>query len=187
MDWKNIVSSVGGIAASVAPLLSGPAGMALSIGSQIAGALGTENTPEAVAAELKSNPEAALKLQQWAHEEREQIRQGNIELQRIALQREQANLADTQKAREENKDHWMPALLSIFLFLLFSAVNFALFKWAIPEGNRDLIVYLAGQISGFVATVVVYWLGASKGGEDQTKFINKQNDNIKQGAQLHGN
>lgn len=178
MDWKNIVGSVGSIAASVAPLLGGPIGLAVSIGSQIAGALGTDNTPDAVLAELKANPEAALKLQQWAHEEKAQIREANIELQRLALQREQANLADTQKAREENKGHWMPAVLSIFLFMLFSTVSFALFKWAIPDGNRDLIVYLAGQISGFVATVVVYWLGASKGGEEQTKFINKQNQNI---------
>ena len=85
MEWKKIANTVGGIAGAVAPLLTGPVGLAVSIGSQIAGALGTENTPEAVAAELKNNPDAALKLQQWAHEEREQIRQANIELQKLHL------------------------------------------------------------------------------------------------------
>ena len=175
MDWKDIAKNIGSVAASVAPLLGGPVGMAVSIGSQIAGALGTDNDPQAVLAELNNNPDAALKLQEWAHNEREQIRQSHVELQKIALKKYEISLADTQQAREENKDHWMPSVLSIFLFGLFSAVSFALFKFAIPDGNRDLIVYLAGQISGFVATVVVYWLGASKGGEEQTKFINKQN------------
>ena len=151
--------------------------MAVSVGSQIAEAIGTDNNPEAVLAELTSNPDAALKLKKWAQEEREQIRQANIELQRISLKREQAKLADTQSARQQNKDHWMPWALSIAVFVLFSAVNAALFYLAVPEGNRDLVVYLAGQISGFFATVVVYWLGASKGGDEQTKFMIKQTEN----------
>ena len=75
MDWKNIASTVGNVAASVAPLLGGPVGMAVSIGSQIAGALGTENSAEAVLNQLQTNPEAALKLQQWEHEEKQQIRE----------------------------------------------------------------------------------------------------------------
>ena len=64
MEWQKIANTVGGIAGAVAPLLSGPVGLAVSIGSQIAGALGTDNTPEAVAAELKNNPDA-LFLVHW--------------------------------------------------------------------------------------------------------------------------
>ena len=75
MNWKDIASTVGGIAGAVAPLLGGPVGLAVSIGSQIAGALGTDNTPEAVAAALQRDPNAALKLQEWAMQEREQIRE----------------------------------------------------------------------------------------------------------------
>ena len=48
MEWKKIANTVGGIAGAVAPLLTGPVGLAVSIGSQIAGALGTENTLQKV-------------------------------------------------------------------------------------------------------------------------------------------
>lgn len=179
MDWKNIVSSVGGIAASVAPLLGGPVGMAVSIGSQIAGALGTENTPQAVAAELKSNPDAALKLQQWAHEEKEQIRQGNIELQRIALDEYKAELSDRQNARVVNKDHWMPATLTLLLFSLFSAVLWALFYGPELGENRDLIVYLVGNLFTLLAGAVGFWVSSTKGSKDKDKAMSMIQQNAK--------
>ena len=84
MDWKSISGTVGTIAGAVAPLLGGPIGLAVSIGSQIAGALGTDNTPEAVEAALRNDPSAALKLQEWAMQEREQIRPLRTE-ERIAV------------------------------------------------------------------------------------------------------
>lgn len=179
MDWKNIVSSVGGIAASVAPLLGGPVGMAVSIGSQIAGALGTENTPQAVMAELKNNPEAALKLQQWAHEEKEQIRQGNIEIQRIALDEYKAELADRQNARSVNKDHWMPTALPIMLFLLVSAVLWALFYGPEITENRDIIVYLVGNLFALFASSVAFWVSSTKGSKDKDKLMNIVQQNSK--------
>jgi len=171
MDWKNIVSSVGGIAASVAPLLGGPAGMAFSIGSQIAGALGTENKPDAVLAELKTNPDAALKLQQWVHEEKEQIRQGHIELQRIALEEYKAELSDRQNARTTHKDHWMPATLTMVLLAMFAAVLWALFYGPELGGNRDLIVYLVGNLFTLVAGSVSFWVSSTKGSKDKDKLI----------------
>ena len=171
MDWKNIVSSVGSIVGSVAPLLGGPVGLAVSIGSQIAGALGTEDTPEAVLAELKNNPEAALKLQQWAHEEKEQIRQGNIELQRIALDEYKAELCDRQNARAENQDHWMPATLTLILLALFSGVLWALFYGPKIDDNRDLIVYLVGNLFTLVAGSVAFWVSSTKGSKDKDKLM----------------
>ncbi len=162
MDWKDIAGTVGKVAGAVGPLLGGPVGLAVSIGSQIAGALGVGDSPEAVMTELQNNPDAALKLQQWAHEERQQIRDNQIRLQELAHEQEKARLADVQNARAEHKDHWMPSLLTIALFVLFSGVCIALFSLGIPEGNRDLIVYLAGQVTGFMATCLAFWMGASK-------------------------
>lgn len=172
MDWKNIVSSVGGIAASVAPLLGGPVGLAVSIGSQIAGALGTENTPQAVLAELKNNPDAALKLQQWAHEEKAQIREANIELQRIELAAYQEDLKDRQHSRTVNKDHWMPEVLTLLLFTLFSAVLWALFYGPEITDNRDLIVYLVGNLFALLASSVAFWVSSTKGSKDKDKLMN---------------
>ncbi|MBB1362107.1 hypothetical protein H5125_08085 [Shewanella sp. SR44-4] len=177
MDWKSISGTVGTIAGAVAPLLGGPIGLAVSIGSQIAGALGTENTPEAVQAALRNDPNAALKLQEWAAQEREQIRQANIELQRIALDEYKADLADRQNARSEHKDHWMPATLTLVLLGQFSAVLWALFYGPEIEGNRDLIVYLVGNLFTLVAGAVTYWVSSTKESSDKDKLMGllKQN------------
>ena len=172
MDWKSIANSVGSVAASVAPLLGGPIGMAVSIGSQIAGALGTENTPQAVMAELKNNPDAALKLQQWAHEEKQQIREANIELQRIALEEYKADLGDRQNARQTHKDHWMPTALVFMLFSLVSAVLWVLFYGPEMNENRDIINYLIGQLIAMFAASVAYWVSSSKGSKDKDKLMN---------------
>lgn len=171
MNWKDIASTVGGIAGAVAPLLTGPVGLAVSIGSQIAGALGTENTPEAVAAALKNEPNAALKLQEWAHEEREQIRQANIQLQTLAVEEHKAILADRQHARITHKDHWMPAVLTLILVAMFAAQLAVLFFVDIPPGNRDLLVYLSGNFLPFIAAAVGYWVSSTKDANDREKAM----------------
>lgn len=178
MNWKDITSTVGTIAGAVAPLLGGPVGLAVSIGSQIAGALGTDNTPEAVQAALRQDPAAALKLQEWAQQEREQIRQGNIELQRLALDEYKSELADRQNARSEHKDHWMPATLTLVLLGLFAAVLWALFYGPTIDNNRDLIVYLVGNLFTLVAGAVTYWVSSTKESSDKDKIMSllKQNN-----------
>ena len=171
MNWKDIASTVGSIAGSVAPLLGGPAGIAFSIGSQIAGALGTDNTPDAVAASLRNDPAAALKLQEWAAQEREQIRQGNIELQRIALDEYKAELQDRQQARIAHGDHWMPAALTLFLLAMLAALMAALYIWEIPEKNRELLVYLAGNFLPFVSAAIYYWVSSTKDANQREKLL----------------
>jgi len=171
MNWKDIASTVGGIAGAVAPLLGGPVGLAVSIGSQIAGALGTDNTPEAVAAALQRDPNAALKLQEWAMQEREQIRQGHIELQRLALDEYKTELSDRQQARQVHKDHWMPSTLTIALVLIFAAQLIVLFYLPIPAENRDLIVYLSGNFVPFVAAAVGYWLSSTRDANNREKLM----------------
>lgn len=171
MNWKDIAGTVGSIAGSVAPLLGGPVGLAVSIGSQIAGALGTNNTPDAVAAALRNDPNAALKLQEWAAQEREQIRQANIELQRLAMDEYKAELSDRQNARAEHKDHWMPSALTIALVAMLAALIAVLFFFPIPQENRDLIVYLAGNLLPLVTGAVTYWVSSTKDASQREKLL----------------
>ncbi|WP_335900106.1 hypothetical protein [Shewanella algae] len=173
MNWKDIAGTVGTVAGAVAPLLGGPVGLAVSIGSQIAGAIGSDNSPEAVAAKLKADPDAALKLQQWAHEEREQIRQAHIELQKLDLEQYKAELTDRQQARTQHKDHWMPSTLTMSLLGIFAMVLGALFYGAPPEGSRDLIVYLVGNLFTLVAAAVTYWVSSTKESTEKDKLLGK--------------
>lgn len=175
MDWKNIAGTVGSIAATVAPLLGGPIGIAASIGAQIASALGTDNSPDAVLEKLRTDPNAALQLQQWAQAEREQIRQAHIRLQELDLMNYQATLADRQNARAEHKDHWMPSALTLALLTLFALVLGALFFTDAPAGNRDLIVYLVGNLFTLLAGAVTYWVSSTKESSDKDKLLGKLN------------
>lgn len=172
MDWKQIASTVGNVAASVAPLLGGPAGMAISIGSQIAGALGTENSAEAVLNQLQTNPEAALKLKQWEHEERQQIREAHIALQKVELEQYKAELDDRQSARQTHKDHWMPTALVFMLFGLTCAVLWVLFYGPDMDSNRDIIIYIVGQVIGMFSASVAYWVSSTRGSKEKDKALN---------------
>ncbi|MFC4654375.1 hypothetical protein ACFO3I_04955 [Rheinheimera marina] len=174
MNWKDIAGVVGDVAGSVAPLLGGPLGLAVSIGSQIAGAIGTPNKPDAVAAALKNDPGAALKLQEWATQEREQIRQANIELQRIALDEHKAILADRQNARLMHKDHWMPSAITLLLLFVMFGELVMLFFLKIPPENRDLIVSISSNYLPFVAGAVYYWVSSTKEANDREKQQNGQ-------------
>ena len=60
--WDSIKDTVGSVAPIAGSLLGGPAGSA--VGSMIASALGVSNTPDAVAAAIKSDPQAAIKIRQ---------------------------------------------------------------------------------------------------------------------------
>lgn len=171
MEWREIAGTVGRVAGAVAPLLGGPVGMAVSIGSQIAGALGTDTIPEAVAAELRNNPDAALRLQEWAHREREQIRQANIRLQELDIERERIHLADVQHARSQHQANPVPARLTLALAAMVTALTMALLWVNVPTGSQDVVFYLAGQIVTAFLAAVTYWLGSSRGSADKQRKI----------------
>ncbi|WP_417345729.1 hypothetical protein [Ferrimonas sp.] len=121
----------------------------------------------------KPNPQQQLEqaLSQLPPEQLLELKNINtsleVELARIDAQREANRLKDVQDARSKHRDHWMPALLTVGLFIMMSAVTWALFKLAIPNANRDLVVYVAGQIAGFFATGVGYWLGTSRSSKEK--------------------
>ena len=156
MDWKQ----VGNTAISVgAPLLGGalfgPAGAA--VGSIIAGKFGVapDATPEQVLTAIKGDPDAALKLRQieTTHVER---------LQELENERLRIETADVQSARNVHQHHWMPSAITMVMCAMFGAIVGALFIWAIPGENKDIVVYMAGQVSGILTSCVTYWVGSTR-------------------------
>lgn len=65
----------------------------------------------------------------------------------------------------------MPAFLTAMLGLAFSATLAALFFVAIPDGNRDLIVYMCGQLVGAFGMGMAFWFGTTRQSEDKTHFL----------------
>ncbi|MNJ08762.1 hypothetical protein D3C77_28860 [compost metagenome] len=156
MDWKEI----GRTAASVgAPLLGGalfgPAGAA--VGSIIAAQFGVspDATPDQVLTAIKGDPDAALKLRK--------IETDHVEhLQTLENERLRIETADVQNARSAHQHHWMPSAITLLMCAMFGMIIGALFIWAVPGDNKDIVVYITGQVSGILTSCVTYWVGSTR-------------------------
>ena len=156
MDWKQ----VGNTAISVgAPLLGGalfgPAGSVIA--SIISGNLGMspDATPDQVMAAIKGDPDAALKLRKIETDHTERLQE--LENERLRIE-----TADVQSARNVHQHHWMPSAITLLMCAMFGMIIGALFIWAVPGDNKDIVVYITGQVSGILTSCVTYWVGSTR-------------------------
>ena len=167
MDWKEI----GRTAASVgAPLLGGalfgPAGAA--VGSIIAAQFGVspDATPGQVLTAIKGDPDAALKLRK--------IETDHVEhLQALENERLRIETADVQSARNVHQHHWMPSAITLLMCAMFGMIIGALFIWAVPGDNKDIVVYITGQVSGILTSCVTYWVGSTRASANKDSLMRR--------------
>ena len=155
MNWKDIGKQAIQMGAPIlGGALGGPAGAA--VGAMIANQFGIDTpTPDNIMAAIKEDPEAALKLREV--ELRHQERLTEMEVDRFRIE-----TADVQDARKIHQHHWMPSVITMVMCAMFGCIVGALFIWAIPGENKDIVVYMAGQVSGLLASCVVYWVGSTR-------------------------
>lgn len=163
--WDKIKSIISGAAPIVGSLVGGPAGGA--VGALISSALGVENTEDAILKKLEADPESLLKLKQMESDERKHL----IEMQLSTLN---AELADVQNARESHKSHWMPSAITLALTVMVCAMGAILVMYPVPAENKDMSVYLFGQITGTFTTAVAYWIGTSRSSHEKNKLMSGQ-------------
>lgn len=65
----------------------------------------------------------------------------------------------------------MRGLLALLLVGAFQIALFWLFQFEVPKGNRDLVVFMLGQLSGFAGAGVAYYLGTSKSSSDKNEML----------------
>ena len=103
--WDKIKDVVGSVAPVAGSLLGGPAGGA--VGSMLASALGVDNTPDAVANAIKTDPQAAIKIRQIEA----QLDQTRLEVRGQAVQAEAQGESWLQR-------NWRPLTMVWFSFLV---------------------------------------------------------------------
>ena len=167
MDWKGVGNAV--IKAG-APLLGGalfgPAGSVIA--SIIAAQFGVspDATPDQVLTAIKGDPDAALKLRQIETDHAERLQE--LENERLRIE-----TADVQNARSAHQHHWMPSAITLLMCAMFGAIVGALFIWAIPGENKDIVVYMAGQVSGILTSCVTYWVGSTRASANKDSLIRR--------------
>lgn len=65
----------------------------------------------------------------------------------------------------------MRGLLALILIGAFQVALFWLFQFEVPDANRDLVVFMLGQLSGFTGAGVAYYLGTSKSSSDKNDIL----------------
>ncbi|HDS1200805.1 TPA: hypothetical protein QD004_000052 [Shewanella algae] len=157
--WDKVKSLIGNAAPLIGSLLGGRYGE--KVGSLIAGALGVEDKPEAIESALRAHPELLLELQKLEHEHRTQLTQLQMAELTEAANSEARRIADIQHAREEHKDHPMVSVVTLVFLAITSYLVWVVVGTVIPPENRDLAVFIFGQIIGFTGAAVNFWLGAN--------------------------
>lgn len=62
-------------------------------------------------------------------------------------------------------------LLAFMLLISFQLSISALFRFEIPEGNRDMVTYMLGQLSGMASTVLLYFFSTTQGSNNKDNVI----------------
>lgn len=139
MGWN--WDDVKGVVAKAAPLLGsalGPAGGA--VGTLIASALGTDDTPEAVASAIQADPEALVKLKALEREHQRELKQMVLEAETARL----AEINKTMRAEASAQDgfvrRWRPTFgYMVAITWLLQSVAIAWAMVGAPENAADLI------------------------------------------------
>lgn len=69
------------------------------------------------------------------------------------------------------KGDWFRAGLALVLVLSFQLALAALFRFQVPQSNRDMVIYMLGQLSGMVTTALAFYFATSKSSQDKNAVI----------------
>lgn len=165
MNWSDLKGVVGKAAPVIGTLLGGPAGAA--VGGLISLALGTDNTPDAVSAELAGNPDAIVKVQELQTN-------AKVQLQQLAVTAEANRLADVQNARSRQTSNpndrtptWLAAGVTVGFFGALAVVMLAPLQSAV----HDLLLVMIGALQTAWVAIISYYFGSSKDSTNQTRMI----------------
>lgn len=139
-------------------ILAGSAGE--KIGNLIASAFGGDiNNPDDLAAKIKNDPEATLKLIELQY-------QNKVEIERLNLERIKTEISDSQDARkmsirkaELGQKDYVTSFLACILTICVLLSTFYLFKYVVPQDNKELVVSLMNTINTVWVMVFGYYFG----------------------------
>lgn len=167
MDWQSLVKTV---APWIGTALGGPlGGMAISA---IADAIGVpEKTTDAIKQALAGvTPEQMLALK--TADQMFQKSMAELGFKQITdLETIAAGDRANARGMQTEKPSPVPALLTCFVVGAFTATLILLLKFDVPTTNRDIVVYMIGQLSGGFTSALAFWLGTTRDSNRKTDLL----------------
>lgn len=76
---------------------------------------------------------------------------------------------------------WFIGALTVSMTVSFMVSIVLLYFFKIPDGNKETLVYMLGQLSGMANACVVFWVGTTHGSGEKTELLAKANP-VKEGT-----
>lgn len=167
MDFTAIIKTV---APWIGTALGGPlGGMAVEAA---ANALGIgEKTVDAVKQAIAGvTPEQMLALKRADQDFQIQMQALGFK-QVVDLEAVAAGDRDSARRMQSSAPSVVPALLTCFVVGAFTATLILLLKFDVPNTNRDIVVYMIGQLSGGFTSALAFWLGTTRDSSRKTELL----------------
>lgn len=173
MDWTKLIATV---APWIGTALGGPlGGMAVEAAANALGL--SDKTTDSVKQALSGvTPEQMLALKNADQEfalQMQAIGFKNVaDMEAIAA----GDRADARHLQIE-KPSYVPAMLTCFVVSAFTVTLLLLLRFNVPDTNRDIVVYMIGQLSGGFTSALAFWLGTTRASERKTELMAKNTPN----------
>lgn len=167
MDWKTVVKTV---SPWIGTAIGGPlGGMAVEAAASALGL--SEKTTDAVKQAISgATPEQMLALKQADQEFALQMQALGFK-QVTDLEAIAAGDRDSARKMQIANHSMVPALLTCFVVGAFTATLILLLKFDVPATNRDIVVYMIGQLSGGFTSALAFWLGTTRDSTRKTELL----------------
>lgn len=167
MDYKDIIRTV-------APWLAGTLGgpLAAMAVTAVSDALGlSDKTTDAIQQAISgAGPEQLLALKTADQAFALQMRALGFK-QLADLEALAAGDRDSARKMQVAAPSIVPALLTCFVVGAFTATLILLLKFDVPATNRDIVVYMIGQLSGGFTSALAFWLGTTRDSGRKTELL----------------
>lgn len=167
MNWSDIASTVGKAAPMLGTLIAGPAGAA--VGSLVASALGTSNTPEAVSTALQ-DPASMVKLREIEAEKAIRLQELLVDHAKTEIQTAAADRADARKMQTATRSR-MPAVLAVLITSGFFGSLAYLLHYGKPEAGGDALMIMLGALGTAWTACISYYYGTTSGSARKTEML----------------
>lgn len=167
MDFTSIIKTV---APWIGTAMAGPlGGMAVEAAANALGL--SDKTVDAVKTAISgATPEQMLALKQADQAFALQMQalgfKNIVDMEALA-----AGDRKDARAMQVAKPSPVPALLTCFVVGAFTTTLILLLKFDVPATNRDILVYMIGQLSGGFTSALAFWLGTTRESGRKTELL----------------